>query len=213
MTYNLVRGWAPLRGVIVGNGQVHRPAHPGAVRPGGRSGEAEATSPISERDRREVMDQPAARLRCRAAAAPGAGIGVGARGAAVARLRHRAARRPKDRYTEADDPKTLVEVDRDLHRASEALRAGRARRRHPPARQRHRETSRHGRRLHSPGAHLLGVRRARPRDRHARAGAAQRRARPRSARPARRLSRRERRRSRARHRRPPGTARQTTPRR
>ncbi len=31
----------------------------------------------------------------------------------------------KDRYTEADDPKTLVVVDRDLHLASEALRAGR----------------------------------------------------------------------------------------
>ncbi|MBE3033492.1 MAG: tetratricopeptide repeat protein [Actinobacteria bacterium] len=30
----------------------------------------------------------------------------------------------RDRYTEADDPKSLVDVDRDLHRASAALQAG-----------------------------------------------------------------------------------------
>jgi tetratricopeptide (TPR) repeat protein len=123
MTYNLVRGWAPLRGVIVEKGKYIDLPMPELydLAPDPREQENLATR---QRDRLEVMANmlrgfdtaPPHRPGQESASARDALRALGyVSGSAPAR----------DRYTEADDPKRLVEVDRDLHRASEALRAGR----------------------------------------------------------------------------------------
>jgi arylsulfatase A-like enzyme/tetratricopeptide (TPR) repeat protein len=122
MTYNLVRGWAPLRGVIVDKSKYIDLPIPElydlATDP------QEAVNLSSRlRDRVDVMTRllrgfsvaPPHRPGQESASAREALRSLGyVTGSAPAR----------DRYTEADDPKRLVEVDRDLHRAAEALRSG-----------------------------------------------------------------------------------------
>jgi arylsulfatase A-like enzyme/Flp pilus assembly protein TadD len=125
MTYNLVRGWAPLRGVIVGREKyIDLPiaelydlaADPGEARnlaagPGDRMKvlanvlRGFNTAP-PKRPGREAADV-AATLRS---------LGY-ITGSAPARTS----------YTEADDPKRLVEIDRDLHNATEHFQQGRIR--------------------------------------------------------------------------------------
>ena len=123
MTYNLVRGWAPLRGVLVERSKYIDLPIPElydlAADPGETTNLADR-----ERDRVQVMTNmlrgfdvaPPNRPGQESAAAREALRSLGyVTGSAPAR----------DRYTEEDDPKRLVEVDRDLHRASEAFQAGR----------------------------------------------------------------------------------------
>jgi arylsulfatase A-like enzyme/cytochrome c-type biogenesis protein CcmH/NrfG len=123
MTHNLVRGWAPLRGVLVGR-------------------EKYIDQPIVELydlatdfdERRNRASTEAERTRLLAnvlesfnAAPPGR---PGRESADVtARLRSlgyvSGSVAPKTVYTEADDLKNLVAVDRDLHEASELYQSGR----------------------------------------------------------------------------------------
>jgi len=123
MTYNLVRGWAPLRGVIVDRSKYIDLPIPElydlAADPGESSNLADRA-----RDRLQVMTgmlrgfdvAPPNRPGQESAAAREALRSLGyVTGSAPAR----------DRYTEDDDPKRLVEVDRDLHRASEAFQSNR----------------------------------------------------------------------------------------
>jgi arylsulfatase A-like enzyme/Tfp pilus assembly protein PilF len=117
MTYNLVRGWAPLRGVIDGR-------------------EKYIDLPIRElydlsadpREERNLASTSAARggallnlLRTFNVDPPHRPTQESA--AASATLRSlgyvSGAAAPRDVYTEQDDPKRLVDVDRDLHRATE----------------------------------------------------------------------------------------------
>jgi arylsulfatase A-like enzyme/Flp pilus assembly protein TadD len=123
MTHNLVRGWAPLRGVIVGREKyIDLPiaelydlaADPDETRnlaagPGDRVAILAGVlrgfdTALPQRPGREAADV-AARLRS---------LGY-ITGSAPARTS----------YTDADDPKRLVEVDRDLHVATEHVQQGR----------------------------------------------------------------------------------------
>lgn len=123
MTYNLVRGWAPLRGVIVERSKYIDLPIPELYDLAADPGE---TSNVADRarDRLQVMTgmlrgfnvAPPNRPGQESAAAREALRSLGyVTGSAPAR----------DRYTEDDDPKRLVEVDRDLHRASEAFQSNR----------------------------------------------------------------------------------------
>jgi tetratricopeptide (TPR) repeat protein len=123
MTYNLVRGWAPLRGVIVDRTKYIDLPIPELYDLAADPAEANNLA-TSARDRLQVMSNllrgfnvaPPHRPGQESAAAREALRSLGyVTGSAPAR----------DRYTEDDDPKRLVEVDRDLHRASEAFQAGR----------------------------------------------------------------------------------------
>ncbi len=123
MTYNLVRGWAPLRGVLVGRDKyIDLPI-------------AElydlASDPKEERNAAAAQPE---RVRVLANTLRGYNVAPPNRPAqesaeAVAALRslgYVAGTAPERKtYTEADDLKNLVDVDRDLHRASELFQNGR----------------------------------------------------------------------------------------
>ena len=123
MTYNLVRGWAPLRGVISGREKYIDLPIPELYDLAADAKEA-ANRATSQRDRVQVLtnllrgynvappDRPGRESAEAAAALRSLGY---VQGSAPARAV----------YTEADDPKQLVEVDRDLHRATEFMQNGR----------------------------------------------------------------------------------------
>jgi len=123
MSAMLNRGWAPLTGIVAGREKyVDLPIverYDLAADPGERSNLA-GRSP--ERDR-----TLAAALRGLDAAPPGPRRAEDAD--AVARLRAlgylSGSAAPRARYTDADDPKTLVDLDRSVHDAVEAFDAGR----------------------------------------------------------------------------------------
>jgi arylsulfatase A-like enzyme/Flp pilus assembly protein TadD len=123
MTYNLVRGWAPLRGVIAGrNKYIDLPLpelYDLAADP-----KEERNAASTERDRLQVM---ANMLRTYNVAPPHRPSQESA--AAVAALRSlgyiSGSAPARDTYTEADDPKRLVEIDQDLHTATEHFQNGR----------------------------------------------------------------------------------------
>lgn len=122
MTYNLVRGWAPLRGVLAERRKYIDLPIPElydlAQDP------AEATN-LAAREPGAL--QVLANLLRGFSVAPPQRPGQESAAAreALRSLGYVTGSAPaRDRYTEADDPKRLVEVDRDLHRASEAFQAG-----------------------------------------------------------------------------------------
>ncbi|MBA3949558.1 MAG: sulfatase-like hydrolase/transferase [Acidobacteria bacterium] len=123
MTYNLVRGWAPLRGVIADRMKYIDLPIPElydlARDPHERTnlaGDDPARIAVMANLLRGFDIAPPHRPGQESAEAREALRSLGyVTGSAPAR----------DRYTEADDPKRLVEVDRDIHRASEAFKAGR----------------------------------------------------------------------------------------
>lgn len=123
MTYNLVRGWAPLRGVIAERQKYIDLPIPELydVRADPKEGSNLAAA---QRDRLQVLTNllrgynvaPPDRPGRESAEASAALRSLGyVQGAAPARAV----------YTEADDPKRLAELDRDLHVATELMQNGR----------------------------------------------------------------------------------------
>jgi arylsulfatase A-like enzyme/Tfp pilus assembly protein PilF len=122
MTYNLVRGWAPLRGVLTARTKyVDLPipelydlaADPKEER-NSASQQSDRLRPMANLLRTYSVDPPN-RPGQESAEAVAALRSLGyISGSAPAR----------DRYTEADDPKRLVDVDRDLHTATDLLQDG-----------------------------------------------------------------------------------------
>ncbi len=123
MTYNLVRGWAPLRGVVVERDKY-------------------IDLPIVElydlaadpKEERNLAQQSAGRVQLLTNVLRGYDTALpsrpGREAAEVARslraLGYITGSAPaRTTYTEADDPKRLVEVDRDLHAATEHFQQGR----------------------------------------------------------------------------------------
>ncbi len=123
MTYNLVRGWAPLRGVLVER-------------------EKYIDLPIAERydlaadskEERNLATESAGRLQVLVNVLRGYNTALPSRPGREAADVTRSLRAlgyitgsapPRTTYTDADDPKRLVEVDRDLHAATEHFQQGR----------------------------------------------------------------------------------------
>ena len=122
MTYNLVRGWAPLRGVINGRAKYIDLPIPELYDLASDAAEQHNTAPAQSGRVRELHSL----LRTYNVAPPNRPGQESAEAAAVLRslgyVSGSAA--PRDLYTEADDPKRLVDVDRDLHAATAAFENG-----------------------------------------------------------------------------------------
>jgi arylsulfatase A-like enzyme/tetratricopeptide (TPR) repeat protein len=123
MTYNLVRGWAPLRGMLADRRKYIDLPLPELYDLKGDP--KEATNLVDgQRDRVRVLtsllrtfnvappNRPGRETPDAAAALRSLGY---VQGTAAAR----------DTYTEADDPKRLVAIDTDLHKATELMQTGR----------------------------------------------------------------------------------------
>jgi tetratricopeptide (TPR) repeat protein len=122
MTYNLVRGWAPLRGVLDGKSKFIDLPIPELYDLAGDPGEVKNLAG-GHADRVQVM---ANLLRGYNVAPP---TRPGPESAEVnAALRSlgyvTGSAPPRQSYSEADDPKRLVKVDQDLHAATELFRSG-----------------------------------------------------------------------------------------
>ena len=122
MTYNLVRGWAPLRGVIDGRTKYIDLPIPELYDLSADAAEQRNLAG-AQSDR---MRQLHALLRTYNVAPPHRPGQESAEAAAVLRsLGYVSGSAPaRDRYTEADDPKRLVDIDRDLHAATQAFQDG-----------------------------------------------------------------------------------------
>jgi arylsulfatase A-like enzyme/Tfp pilus assembly protein PilF len=123
MTYNLVRGWAPLRGVIADRNKYIDLPIPELYDLAADPKEARNQASTA-RDRAQVLTNllrtfnvaPPNRPGRESAEASAALKSLGyVQGSAPARAS----------YTEADDPKRLVEIDRDLHTATTLMQDGR----------------------------------------------------------------------------------------
>jgi arylsulfatase A-like enzyme/Flp pilus assembly protein TadD len=122
MTFNLVRGWAPLRGVIAERRKFIDLPIPELYDLAADPREEHDLSP-RERDRLQVMTNLLRGFNTAPPHRPGQESA--ATRETLRSLGYVSGSAPaRDVYTEADDPKRLVEVDGDLHRATEALRAG-----------------------------------------------------------------------------------------
>jgi arylsulfatase A-like enzyme/Flp pilus assembly protein TadD len=123
MTYNLVRGWAPLRGVLAARTKYIDLPIPELYDLGADPKE-ERNLASAERDRLQVMNNL---LRTYNVAPPNrSGQETAEAVAALKSLGYvSGSAAPRDRYTESDDPKRLVDVDRDLHRATDLFQNGR----------------------------------------------------------------------------------------
>ena len=122
MTYNLVRGWAPLRGVLS-----ERTKYIDLPLPELYDLAADPNEATNLADRSGGRVQVMANLLRGFNVAPPHRPGQESAAAreALRSLGYVTGSAPaRDRYTEADDPKRLVEVDRDLHRASAAFQSG-----------------------------------------------------------------------------------------
>lgn len=122
MTYNLVRGWAPLRGVIVGREKfIDQPivelydliADPGELR--------NIAQP--RQDRAQLLAGVLKTFNVAPPSRPGReAADVAATLRSLGYVSGSAA--PRTVYTEADDLKNLAGINRDMHNADEALQAG-----------------------------------------------------------------------------------------
>lgn len=123
MTHNLGRGWAPLRGVLVARDKYIDQPIPELYDLQADPQELRNTA-ASNADRRQVLEGV---LRTFNTAPPGRpGRETAAVAATLRSLGYISGGAPeKARYTEADDLKNLVAIDRDLHRANELAQAGR----------------------------------------------------------------------------------------
>lgn len=122
MTYNLVRGWAPLRGVLSGHEKYidlpipelyDLPADPKEQHnlANGQRDRVQALTNLLRTYNTEPPDRPGQESPEAVAALKSLGY---ISGSAPARAH----------YTEADDPKTLVDLDRDLHAATDLFQNG-----------------------------------------------------------------------------------------
>jgi arylsulfatase A-like enzyme/Flp pilus assembly protein TadD len=123
MTYNLVRGWAPLRGVVANRNKYIALPIPELYDLGADANETRNLA-AGARDRIQILTnllqtynvEPPNRPGREAAEAAAALKSLGyVQGSAPARAA----------YTEADDPKNLVAIDRDLHAATTLTQDGR----------------------------------------------------------------------------------------
>jgi arylsulfatase A-like enzyme/Flp pilus assembly protein TadD len=123
MTYNLVRGWAPLRGVLEGRSKYIDLPIPELYDLGSDPKEAQNLA-SSQRDRLQVLTNL---LRTYNVAPPNRpGLESAEAVAALRSLGYVQGSAPaRATYTEADDPKRLVDVDRDLHTATRLMEDGR----------------------------------------------------------------------------------------
>ena len=123
MTYNLVRGWAPLRGALVGRNKYIDLPLPELYELQADPKE-ERNLATAQPDQLRIM---ASTLRTFNVAPPNRPGQETADAAAVLRsLGYVTGSAPaRDIYTEADDPKRLVQIDRDLHTATELFQNGR----------------------------------------------------------------------------------------
>jgi arylsulfatase A-like enzyme/Flp pilus assembly protein TadD len=122
MTYNLVRGWAPLRGVLQTRTKFIDLPIPELYDLAADPKEGQNLA-SGQRDRVQILTNL---LRTYSVAPPNRPGQESAEAAAALRslgyVSGSAA--PKATYTEADDPKRLVQLDRDLHTASELTQNG-----------------------------------------------------------------------------------------
>ena len=123
MTYNLVRGWAPLRGVLVDHDKyIDQPIqefYELAADP-----KEERNQFAQQRDRADVMVNTLKTYNMAPPDRPGRETAQNA--AALRALGYTGGSAPEKKfYTEADDLKRLAEIDRDLHTAQEHYQNGR----------------------------------------------------------------------------------------
>ncbi len=122
MTYNLVRGWAPLRGVIVDRDKyIDQPipelydlaADPGELRnlSQPRADRVQVLTGVLRTFDTSPPNRPSRETAAVSEALRSLGYVSGSAG-------------PKERYTEADDLKNLATLNRDLHAADEAMLTG-----------------------------------------------------------------------------------------
>ena len=125
MTANLSRGWAPLRGVIVGRDKyIDLPAQ--ELYALDTDAREERNLAEARRDRTEVLLNALRGFNVAPPSLPGEET-------SAVRDRLRALgyvggspAAPRDRYGEADDPKRLIEIDAMLHRAGDLYQRGKA---------------------------------------------------------------------------------------
>ena len=123
MTYNLVRGWAPLRGVLQARNKYIDLPIPELYDLGADPRE-QSNLATSLRDRLQVLINLLRTYNVAPPNRPGQESPEAA--AALRSLGYIGGAAPaKAAYTEADDPKRLVEIDQDLHKASELVQRGR----------------------------------------------------------------------------------------
>jgi arylsulfatase A-like enzyme/Flp pilus assembly protein TadD len=116
MTYNLVRGWAPLRGVLQDRSKYIDLPIPELYDLRADPKEAQNLAP-AQRDRLQVLNNLLRTYNVAPPNRPGQETPEAA--AALRSLGYVQGSAPaRATYTEADDPKRLVEVDRDLHTAT-----------------------------------------------------------------------------------------------
>ncbi len=122
MTYNLVRGWAPLRGVLQDRRKYIDLPIPELYDLGADPKETDNLAPV-QRDRLQVMNNL---LRTYNTAPPNRpGQETTEASAALRSLGYVQGSAPaRASYSEADDPKRLVEIDRDLHTATRLTEDG-----------------------------------------------------------------------------------------
>jgi arylsulfatase A-like enzyme/Tfp pilus assembly protein PilF len=123
MTYNLVRGWAPLRGVIAERNKYIALPIPELY---DLAADAKETRNLAAgaRDRTQILTNLLRTYNVDPPNRPGHETAEAA--AALRSLGYVQGRAPaRAAYTEADDPKTLVEIDRDLHTATTLTQDGR----------------------------------------------------------------------------------------
>jgi arylsulfatase A-like enzyme/tetratricopeptide (TPR) repeat protein len=123
MTYNLVRGWAPLRGVMVDRAKFIDLPIPELYDLSADSAEQTNLAPQAH-DRVQAMTRMLRGFDTTAPHRPG--LESAQAREALRSLGYVSGSAPaRDIYTEADDPKRLVEVDQALHHASTAFQQGR----------------------------------------------------------------------------------------
>ena len=123
MTYNLVRGWAPLRGVIVGRDKYIDLPIAELYNLAADSKEASNLA-ASQGSRMAVLANVLRGFNTALPQRPGREAAQVS--ATLRSLGYITGSAPaRTTYTEADDPKRLVEVDRDLHLATEHFQQGR----------------------------------------------------------------------------------------
>jgi tetratricopeptide (TPR) repeat protein len=123
MTYNLVRGWAPLRGVLQARNKYIDLPLAELYDLGGDPHEQSNLVNV-QRDRAQVLVNLLRGYNVAPPNRPGQETAEAA--AALRSLGYVSGRAPvKTAYSEADDPKRLAQIDNDLHKATELTERGR----------------------------------------------------------------------------------------